>query len=146
VIRPATPADAPRLFSMALRFLHETIYARLAPPEPSAIVALIETVLARGVVFVDERDGELIGMLGLAALLHILTGRPYADEIVWWVEPEHRKTRAAYYLLGAGEEWARQNNLSVLKMVAPAGSAIGKFYESRGYELVESAYQKVITP
>lgn len=147
MIRQATAADTAKLFEMSVRFMATTVYARLAPPSPESILVLIAAVLEKGVVFVDElEDGTIIGMIGLAALSHLLTGRLYADEIVWWVEPEHRKTRAAYRLLCAAEEWATRNELSVLKMVAPAGSNIGTFYERTGYELVESAYQKTITP
>jgi GNAT superfamily N-acetyltransferase len=87
---------------------------------------------------------RIIGMLGLIVAPNILTGQHYADEIAWWVDPEHRKSRAAHRLLCAAENWARQKGLSVLKMVAPAGSEIGTFYERRGYVLVESAYQKVL--
>lgn len=145
MIREATLTDGPRLLEMSQRFLTETIYAQLAPADPIAVVNLICVVLEKGVVFVEELpDGTLIGMIAIVPLPHLLTGKQYGDEIVWWVEPEHRKSRAAYRLLCAAEVWARQKGLSVLKLVAPAGSDIGRFYEHRGYVLVESAYQKVL--
>lgn len=173
MIRKATQADTERLLEMSVRFMVETIYARIAPPSIPTLLQLIAVVLEKGVVFVDETPHandcaswtpavdfnvdeppepapcnchpEIVGMIAIAALAHILTGKNYGDEIVWWVEPEHRKSRAGYRLLCAAIEWARQNGLSVLKMVAPAGSSVGRFYEHLGFEAVETAYQLVIT-
>lgn len=174
MIREGTLEDGPRLFEMACRFMAETRYGVLFAPNHAALAQLVALVLEHGVVFVDEQDHandcavwvdalrvfdpverplepcncgrQIIGMLGLITAPNILTGLRYADEIAWWVEPEHRKTRSAHRLLCAAEDWARQKGLSVLKMVAPAGSDIGTFYERRGYTLVESAYQKTLTP
>lgn len=146
MIREATLTDGPRLLEMSLRFLQTTIYAELAPPDPMTLVNLICIVLEKGIVYVEElADGTLVGMIAIIPLPHMLTGKQYGDEVAWWVEPEHRKSRAAYRLLCAAEAWSRQKGLSVLKLVAPAGSDIGQFYEHRGYVLVESAYQKVLT-
>lgn len=115
----------------------------------SSISNLIDMVMAHGTVFVVEVDprtagarGELVAMLALALLPHPITGRLYADELCWWVEPRYRRGRIGPKLLRHAETWARQQGASMLKMVAPAGTDVGRFYEAVGYRAVETAYQK----
>ena len=86
----------------------------------------------------------LIGMLAIVAIPHPLTGRTYAEEIAWWVEPEHRGGLIGPKMLRHAEEWATRNGANVVKMVAPAGSDVGKFYEATGYQAVETAFIKRI--
>lgn len=141
-IRAATFADGQRIVEMAQRFLAVTAYGELLEPTTAAIATLVSTVLEAGVIFVAEADGGLVGMIALVALVHPINGRRYAEELTWWVEPEYRRSTIGPKLLGSAEDWARQNGCQGLKMVAPANSSIGTFYERRGYVLVESAYHK----
>lgn len=81
-------------------------------------------------------------MLAIVVLPHPITGRLYADELAWWVEPRFRRGRIGPTMLKHAEAWARQKGATVLKMVAPAGTDVGRFYEATGYRAVETAYQK----
>lgn len=156
-IRLAMEADKLRLIEMAERFLRETQYGRLFDDKatPQTIGELITNVLTLGAIVVAEigslRDGEggrdvgppiLIGMLAIVALPHPLTGVIYGEEICWWVEPEHRHGTIGPKMLREAEDWATRNGANSCKMVAPAGSTVGDFYERIGYTLVESAYLK----
>jgi GNAT superfamily N-acetyltransferase len=62
------------------------------------------------------------------------------------MEPEFRRGRHAYQLLCAAEDWATRQGLGCLKMVAPAGSHIGTFYERAGFTAVETTWQKFLGP
>jgi GNAT superfamily N-acetyltransferase len=141
-IRPSTAADTPRLIAMAQRFLATTPYGALLNPDPDWLEALVDAVLENGTVLVAELDGVLIGMIALSAQPHILTGEFFCDEVCWWVEPEFRLGSVGEQLLTAAEDWARTRNLSMLKMVAPAGTHVGNFYISRGFFEVETSYLK----
>jgi GNAT superfamily N-acetyltransferase len=156
-IRPATMNDGPDICEMAARFMETTVYGKLIAWEPGPLADLVYAVLEQGTIFVAEErvpsgrldPGEavqkgLIGMIALVPRTHPMNHSRYADELCWWVEPEHRGGSAADRLLSAAEQWARENRLSVLKMVAPAGSELGKHYERRGFALVESTYQKTL--
>jgi len=147
-IRPATRDDGTRVIEMALRFLEETPYGvTLSGATPSSLAAVFEAVLELGVIFVAESCcGRLDGFLAIAALRHPLTGRLYADEIAWWVEPEARRGTVGARLLAEAEAWARARQLGLVKMAAPAGSHVGRFYERMGYQAVETAYQKTLSP
>lgn len=171
MIREATADDVEAIVTMGLRFLLSPAYRHICTPEPVALVNVVNILLERGVIFVADLaavvpgvcvdiDGQrwhpaggcaackpnLVGMICILVAGHPFTGQLYGDEVAWWVEPEYRTGRIGYNLLRTAEDWSRQNGLSVLKMVAPAGSPeVGTFYERVGFTLVESAYQKQLT-
>lgn len=152
VLRLATTDDKPRLIEMSARFLLGSPYGAFFDNQatPDSIAVLIDNVLILGAIIVaeieivDEHRRELVGMLAIVALPHPLTGRKYADEIAWWVEPEHRGGTLGPKMLRAAEDWATRNGANMVKMVAPAGSDVGSFYERIGYSVVETAYIKRI--
>lgn len=161
MIRFATLDDKPRLIEMAVRFLLETEYGRMFDDRatPAMIDKLITNVLSLGAIVVAEIEElhgniagsaplesrfKLVGMLAIVALPHPLTGGIYAEEIAWWVEPEHRHGTLGPKMLRSAEDWATRNGAKMCKMVAPAGSQVGAFYEHIGYRAVETAYIKRI--
>lgn len=161
-IRAATAADAARVVEMSARFLETTRYGTIVTATREQLAQLTGLVLAHGVILVAEIerswssphdpsgfvwacDQTLVGMLAMVALPHPLTGEPFADELAWYVEPEHRRGTVGPRLLAAGEAWARAQGFSVVKMVAPAGGDVGRFYARRGYVEVETVWQKTFT-
>lgn len=160
-LREATPADKPRLIEMAVRFLLESRYGELFDEQatPATIATLIDQVLQLGVIIVAEvleapgpaeiingvpSRWKLVGMLAIVVVPHPLTGRTYADEIAWWVEPAHRGGLVGPKMLRSAEQWATTKGANMCKMVAPAGSTVGAFYERMGYQAVETAFIKRI--
>lgn len=140
-IRQADLGDIVRLEEMARRFLASTPYGGLILPAPGYLEHFCMQVLKQGVVLVADVGGRTVGMLALLIGTHLLTGDLAAEEVVWWVEPEHRAGGIGPELLAAAERWASAKNVSVLKMVAPgANPSVGRFYAARGYLHVESIY------
>lgn len=150
VIRPATLHDHAAITGLGQRFIQESIYGRLFPTLALSSVTIdlmIGVCLTHGVIFVAEHTGppnlKLVGMLGVALIEnHPAVGGPCVEEVAWYVEPEHRKGRVGPLLLAAAEAWTTTNRASVLKMVAPHGSDVGRFLERRGYTAVETAYMR----
>jgi GNAT superfamily N-acetyltransferase len=113
-------------------------------------MGVIDIVLTHGAIFVAEGDpqdpspvrGGLVGMLAVIVLPHFITGALCAEEVCWWVEPRYRRRGLGPQLLGVATDWAGQEGATMLKMVAPAGSDVGRFYETVGFTAVETAYQK----
>lgn len=143
-IRAATIEDRERIVEMASRFIEQTPYGQiLGAPNRGLLAFIVEkTVQELGVILLGEVDGQVVGMLAIAALAHPFTGELYGDELCWWVEPEQRRSTVGYKLLCAGEDWARLKGCVVLKMVSPVGSDVGTHYERLGYSQVETVYQK----
>lgn len=150
-VRQASAADLPRVVEMCSRFLSSTSYlAVLGPVTPKTIAELVAFTMRMGAVFVGEAEPidsaktpVIVGFIGLVQLAHPFTKEPYADELAWWVEPEYRAGLVGPRLLGAAEEWARQEGLTVLKLVAPSDSpSVGKFLAKRRFTAVETTYYK----
>lgn len=147
ILRSATIDDLPRLHALTAHFLASTPYGNLLrEPSEVRLFGLVEQVLESGVILVAELDGQIEAMLAAVALEHPVSGEPYADELVWWVEPEHRGSSIGPRLLDLAEAWAVSNGLTMLKMVAPSGStALAAFYVHMGYHAVETAYVKPLS-
>lgn len=141
IVRDATQADLPALVAMGRRFRAETVYRdRLAEHVDQmtrTAHALIEG--AGTVIFVAERDGVLIGMLGGGLFTHPLAGSLYAGELFWWVDPDARG--AGLRLLRSFERWARAHGAVCLQMVAPTPD-VEQLYTRLAFTQVETTYQK----
>lgn len=145
-IRPATLADRDGVLRMATHFIQDSqTYAPWLTVNPDQLDGLFDFVLAHGAGYVaEDRGGDVVGMIGVAAVVHGMTGVAYAEEIVWWVEPSHRSGLVGPKLLRAAEAWTVERQLPLLKMVAPAGTDVGAFYERLGYTAIETVYGKAL--
>jgi GNAT superfamily N-acetyltransferase len=142
-IRPATLADVPRLVAMGRAQLAATYGDAVAdnPAQLEAVATQLVTMPA-GAVFVAERDGAVVGMIGLVEFVHHLSGLPTVGEVMWWVDPAARGGGLA--LLRRGEQWARAQGARVLQVAAPQGTTVGTLYARRGYAPVETTYQRTL--
>ena len=142
-VRDAGEADLMRVFEMGVAFLVSAPdYSSIVEWTPEKVEELTRWLTlgeTNRVLVLEHVDGALVGMLCLAITPNLWGNGTIAEEVAWWVEPGHRG-RAGLKLLGAGEEWARQEGALVLRMVAPRGSQIGTVYERRGYIPLESIY------
>lgn len=144
-IREATVADMDALIAMAMRFIDTSpVYSKLIRPSPAKLAGVVHACLSMGAIFVAEVDDTVVGMLAVVALEHLFSDDRYVDEIVWWVEPRYRLGTIGPRLLMRGTAWAKEQGVRFIKMVAPAGTDVGEFYERCGYQAIETAYVRVI--
>lgn len=141
-VREATEADRPAVLAMVERFVHSTAY-QAWEPGPGALDALFDLCLDHGVVLVvDGPSGRPVGFLALVVVTSPLTREAYAEELGWWVDPEHRG-RAGVALLAAAERWTGQQGVDCLKMVQPfTEPTVGRLLERRGFDPVETSFAK----
>lgn len=146
VIRTATSADRNAVVELALHFHAGTPYGALLNIERDRIASLFDMALAEGVVFVAAAEAlpaaGPVAFLALVPLVHSLSGELYAEEVAWWVEPEYRSGTLGPRLLAHAETWALDRDCAFLKMVSPAGTVVGAYYQRRGYIEIETAYMK----
>lgn len=143
-IREATlDRDGLEIVVMTEQFLKESIYGRFFPFNSDQVMTLIVNVLQLGAVFLAEEGERIVGMLAVVKIPHQISGEVFAEEIAWWVSPEHRGASIGPRLLRHMEEWARAEGLGMVKIGAPVDKPeVAAYYERLGYTAVETAYAK----
>lgn len=137
-IREATEADIPACVAMGLEFARTVaVYRDHVPVSADALVKLGFWLLEHGTILVVERDGEAVGMIGLAVMPHVMSGRLAASELFFWVQPEARG--CGVRLLRAAERWAVAHGAEAMHMIAPTGD-VERLYMRLGYSKIETAY------
>lgn len=104
---------------------------------------LVSKGMNEGTAWVAKKDGECIGALGSLLFPNVLNPEIYTlVELVWYVLPEYRNTRAGVLLLNTldekGREVANETTLSLL----PTSVINLKTLEKRGYMLEEYGFRK----
>ncbi len=89
---------------------------------------------------------ELVGVLVGVTIQQCMTDVVLGQEIMWYVQPEHRKSLDSLRLLGLFEAWAKKRGAHGMIM-ARFGSTgdddkLGKFYRKRGFQEIETHYLK----
>jgi len=140
--REAIRDDVPRLVGMLRQFVTSTRYRKFVGADDAHLetflLSLFDAIDKR--IFVAERRGQVIGMLGVLAYVHPMSGELCAGELFWWLDPSHRGSGG--FLLRRAEKWARSVGAVSLQMIAPFDAPhVGAMYARLGYEPVEVAYQ-----
>jgi len=136
--------DTPALVAMGQQFLQTEMYRDVIQQNPAQMAIVVENLIEHegAAILVLERDGILVGMIGIICTVHFLSGELCAGEVFWWVTPGHRGDGVR--LLKAAESWAMVRGAKKLQMIAPT-ERVGQFYERMGFTRIEIAYQKELS-
>lgn len=89
-------------------------------------------------------DGEPRGLLAAVAERNLFNYDRFAGELVWWIDPPYRKSRAAYKMIEAYEYWAKEKaGCKTVTLVDLMGN-LDRYYKRKGYERRETTYLKVL--
>jgi GNAT superfamily N-acetyltransferase len=138
-IRPGTAEDLPAIVAMGRDFLAASPYAPHFAENQVQMQALATQLIAAdtAAILVAEQDGAIVGMLGIIASPHFISGEMTAGEVFWWVDPAHRG--GGVRLLRAAEAWAQARGAVAMQMIAP-NDRVGEFYERVGYQPIERTF------
>jgi len=136
----AQESDMPRVLAMGMVFMATRPFGSTHGGAPDRLTAAIKICLTTGVVLLAAESGKVFGMLCIYTIEHPLTGELCAEELAWWVDPEHKSLLAGPKLLRAGIVWARQIGVECLKMSALAETRVGLFLEHQGFVKAETSY------
>ena len=148
MIREATEADIPRILEMGRRFLAEGPYHGEIEDNPEVSERLVQILVQNpnAKILVSDEDGALTGLVVFLFYAHYFSGKPTAGELIWFVEPEHRRGFTGIALLRAAQRIAKEMGATSMQFTAPATNTadpkVGKMYEILGYHPVEVSYQK----
>lgn len=99
-------------------------------------------------MFVAEVDGEVVGAVAGICYPHFLNNnRVVAQELFWWVDPEHRGSTIGNELHDMLVTWASMNGARAFFMIAinnERSDRIEKLYKRKGYEPLERTYVRGI--
>ena len=141
-VRPGTPEDVEWMLDQAGAF-NEFIGTRhsLFPDRERGRTFLLN-FLERQPVYIADSRGTPVGFMLL--LLHPHLFNPdvlVLTELLWWVQPEYRATRAAALLLLAFEQAGERLGVDWMVMTLEAKSPLNPdALEKRGYRLHERSY------
>lgn len=119
----------------------------LARPELinlTAMYALADKMQHSNTAWIVTKDGQPVGTLG-ALLVPNIYNPDFTTlaELVWYVLPEHRNSRAAILLLEVFEKCAEDNADDAILSLLPTSKV--RSLEKRGFKLCEKAYRKEYT-
>jgi len=89
----------------------------------------------------DKLVGLLLGIIGPQFLVEA----NLAQELMWWVDPEYRKSLNSVRLVMLFEEWSKMNGASAIVMARfteADDNRLDNFYRRRGFREIETHYLK----
>jgi N-acetylglutamate synthase-like GNAT family acetyltransferase len=155
MIRLASSADIPRIVELGSKSLVGGPYEKLIADNKEQTYKLaLQIIHGGGKILVWEDDVEtedelhgkhlvkkITGLLGMLIVAHPFSGEITADELMWYVEPEARKSGAGIKLLWEAERVAKEMDAKKMQVSAP-NEKIGALYKRYGYEQIEVKYLK----
>lgn len=147
VVRRATEDDVPALVALGERFIMRSPYgASLDVTADDLDTGIRLALLARGVAFIAEVNGDAVGaIIGAVTPIWCSARARVGAELAWWVDDAHRGKVLGIRLLQAFESWAKEQGASHVVMsdlVFDGDAPVGPMFERLGYRLVERSHLK----
>lgn len=147
VIRPAAEADLPIVVTMGRHFFDEAGYGAEFEFVPADFEETARLLIDAGLLFVLDRDGEVLGMAGAdVAKAYWNRAVGLGGEVFWYIMPGHRNGMGKQ-LLAAIEGAARRHGAVRFDAVAEFGkrsAELGRLYRRQGYVESEIRFRKVL--
>lgn len=151
MIRPARLGDVADMTRMAKRFFDASgldLWFRFKPQSFAKTVGLfIEN--SQAVILVAEKNSGLVGMAAaLAYPCWYDADHMTAQELFWWIEPEHRGGPLGEDMLKMLEKWARDSGCLTMEMGAlevQRPDVMARVYARRDYAPKERVFCKRLT-
>jgi GNAT superfamily N-acetyltransferase len=123
------------LFSLIEQMVEESVF-RHAKPSRAKIEKLFN--YPKSVAFLAYKGDVCIGFVAAIVDSFFFSDYVRATDLGFYILPEHRGGRAAFYLLRAVETWAKDQGVTELYMGQSVGGKIEemkKFYIHNGYSI-----------
>ena len=139
-IRLAEPKDFPIIVRMARNFFEASPYTVLQFSELKCMELFQRYLNDKTEVMILLSDHGML--VGFASQAPFSTDR-ISTEVAWWVDPEGRGSRDSLALFEAYEFWSKKVGCRLCQVaMLPSVTDLSKFYEKRGYKLLEQSYVK----
>lgn len=147
MLKVADLSDLSDIKRMALLFKANSPYADQVCDESKVeetLIGLIQGDKTSSLILVAIEDGKTVGMLACLAAEFIFSREKYATELLWWVDPEHRrgpgKELQEAFTFWANKVGCKYINMSLLENKDT--SKMKRIYKKLGYKLMEQCWLK----
>lgn len=147
-VRIATVEDLPALLDFAKAFHKESPYRNLRFDYGKTWASYKQVIEAGGlnsIVLIAHEGGKPLGMVAAVCDSPVFSSDRVATELAWYIGVPYRKSRKAFLLFQAYEEWARRVGCDYVQgayLIGEGQADLQKFYEHKGYKGVEMSYIK----
>ena len=151
-LKLATYLDVPKLLIAAEKAYKESPYEGKIAYDATRAEDMILQLLSLGpekaiIIYSENEDGEVIGILSAMITYTIAGLEKIALEVLWWVDKSARLSRLSIKFMQAMEYWARKLEVSKTimgNMENEHASAVEKFYIRQGYTKAETTFIKIL--
>ena len=140
-IRQTTQADLPAILELIHEFHDETLNAFGVVCIDSVANELMPKMVDTSLILVNE--DKIVGVIAGLVTSHVVSKEPLMQEIIWYVSKKHR--RQGINLYRAFEHMSLKRGMKHIVMVNMGNfknDVFKKFYESEGFDLLETQYIK----
>ena len=138
MIRPATVDDIPEIIRLGQVMATESVtYRNVEWDIPTASEFLREIIEQIGVIFLFEREGEIIGGFGGSVTNHWFSKELYGFDLFLFVHPDKRGGAVALRLINCFETWARLRGAKTIHCGITTGIKVAetsRLYRAIGFE------------
>lgn len=148
-IRDATQEDVLDIVLAVKQFCKEIPHPAWHKFNTNKVNSLVSQLIEidHGFVKIVTYEDEVVG-----ALVAVLSDIPindliFAQELMFWIEPEHRKGKTALKLVDEYTEWATKagcNFIRLSELDNVLGGKAGLLFKRKGFEPLETAYVKEV--
>ena len=143
-IRKAGPLDISAIVHLLVD-MHNNAEVPLSPIHSETLVAKVNEVIHRGVVFVAMKENMLIGSIGGKVMSDWWAENKYLSDLWLYVSPDHRKSSAGIELLKNFKNVGNEAKIPVRLGHIFSGDIDrkDKLFEKSGFKKVGSVFVEV---
>lgn len=148
-VREATLDDLGPAVQLLVESYSTTEYSEAIKPHYDSIAGHLIAMMANPfalVLVATKDDGEHVGVVGaLAHQMWLNRSHVIAQELFWYVQPDHRKTKAGKRLMAGLEDWANNigaDAIAVAAAVNPQQKRMKNIFIKQGYTETETFFTK----
>jgi GNAT superfamily N-acetyltransferase len=148
-VRKATQGDVFNIVFSVKQFCKSVPHRAWGRFNAEKVSTLVHSLIndREGFVYVVDYKGDIVGaLIGVIADLAI-SDDTVAQELMLWIDPEHRNNRAALELLDTYVKWSEAMGCTFARLSSVdelMGSKVGILFRRKGFKAVETAYLKEI--
>jgi len=149
IIRDATQEDVLDIVLAVKQFCKEIPHPAWSKINTNKINELVTTLIDHEIGFVKliEHNDEIVGaLIAMVAELPINDFK-FSQEIMFWIDPEHRNGKTSMKLINEYTLWSEQvgcNFARLSELDSLLSSRAGVLFKRKGYKPIETAYIREI--